>query len=65
MKMNLKNIIKKQGKTCKEVASILGLSKQNFSYKCKKFEEGKILFSKNQLDLISNFIKVDKSIFFE
>lgn len=63
--MNLKNIIKKQGKTCKEVANMLGLSKQNFSYKCKKFEEGKILFSKNQLDLISNFIKVDKLIFFE
>lgn len=63
--MNLKKIIKKQGKTCKEVANILGLSKQNFSYKCKKLEEGKILFSKIQLDLISNFIKVDKSIFFE
>lgn len=62
--MNLKNIIKEQGKTCKEVANILGLSKQNFSYKCKKLEEGKILFSKKQLNIISTFLEIDKLIFF-
>lgn len=63
--MELKTIIKKQGKTCEEVANILGISKQNFSYKCKNFRNGKILFSRKQLEIISNFLRVDISIFFK
>ena len=63
--MKLQTIIKSKGKTCKEVASFLGITKQTFNYKCKKFENGKLLFTRKQLELIANFIDADVSIFFK
>lgn len=63
--MKLQEIIKSKGKTCNEIANILGISKQNFNYKCKKFENGKLLFSRKQLEMIAKHIGAEVSIFFK
>jgi hypothetical protein len=46
------------------IYEVLGMSKQGFSYHKKNLKENKISFSIEQIKIISDFLKIDKSVFF-
>ncbi len=61
--MKIQELIKKKGMKNIEIANKIGITKQSFYYKCKKLNEGSILFNRKEISLICSMLDIDANIF--